>query len=417
MVRRLLITENMPVSAATLERIPRMEVPVRIQELDTLRGFLLLWMTLTHLPTRVSAYSNQAIGYVSAAEGFIFLAAMLTGQVQRRAAEKYGSRAAFRKLLQRAWRIYCYHAVLLTITFTVGALAAVHLGRTSLANLMDYYLLHPKLAAVAALTLLYDPPLLDILPIYIIFMLLTPLLLWSAKRFGWTYVLASSGIVWLLAQFNLRPRLYAALNAHGFPIPAHEAGAFDLFAWQLLWTFGVGLGTVRQRFSEWRLSNWIVAASAAIAAAFLFCRHAPLDLGMLVDKWRLGMLRLIDFAAIGVLLFKWGPSLARTRWAARLAPLGRSSLEVFSAHVLCCLAALGLTAAPEPSFAWWEQVLLLLATNVSLFWIGYRTDTRKRIGAQLVPVGCVEATPAGALSLALSRPVGINPGSRRSACH
>ena len=64
----------------------------RIPQLDALRGFLLVWMTLTHLPTSVSAYSNQVVGYVSAAEGFIFMAAVITGQIQQ-----YGERAARRE--------------------------------------------------------------------------------------------------------------------------------------------------------------------------------------------------------------------------------------------------------------------------------------------------------------------------------
>jgi hypothetical protein len=53
----------------------------RLPQLDTLRGFLLVWMTLTHLPTHISPYSNQMVGYVSAAEGFILLAAILVGRI------------------------------------------------------------------------------------------------------------------------------------------------------------------------------------------------------------------------------------------------------------------------------------------------------------------------------------------------
>jgi len=355
----------------------RLQAPARIEELDMLRGFLLLWMTLTHLPTRLSAYSNQAIGYVSAAEGFVFMAALLTGQVHRRATEKYGSETAFRNLLRRAWRIYRYHAVLLAMTFTIGAAAALQFHRTALANLMDFYLQHPKPAIVLGLTLVYDPPLLDILPIYIIFTLLTPVLLWGARRFGWTAVLGGSTVIWLLAQFGLRLRFYALLNAHGFPLPANEAGAFDLFAWQLLWAIGLWLGTAvaRERLSERRLSRSLLAASALIAVTLFICRHT-LHPGPLVDKWHLGIVRLIDLAAIGILLIRWGPRLARTRWAARLAPLGRSSLEVFSLHVLCCLAALGLTTAADPSFPWWQDMLLLGITFTGLFWIGYRTPSR-----------------------------------------
>jgi len=37
-------------------------------------------MTLTHLPT-ISAYVNQPFGFVSGAEGFIFLSALFTGRI------------------------------------------------------------------------------------------------------------------------------------------------------------------------------------------------------------------------------------------------------------------------------------------------------------------------------------------------
>jgi hypothetical protein len=351
----------------------------RIGELDILRGFLLLWMTLTHLPTRVSVYSNQAFGYVSAAEGFIFMAAVLTGQVYRGAAEKYGEATALDRLLRRAGRIYRYHATLLAAAFTIVAWVAIHFRRAPIANLLDYYLAHPKTAVVAALTLVYNPPLLDILPMYIIFTLLTPVLLWAARRYRWRTVLAASGIVWLFAQWKLRAHLYAVLGAHGFPIPAKQAGAFDLFAWQLLWVFGLGLGSSisRDRLSRLRLTPALVAACAAIAVALFLCRHSPLALGVFVDKWRLGLVRLVDFAAIAVLLLRFGQSLARIPGVAALAPLGRASLEVFSVHVLCCLTALGLSAASDPVFPYWEQALILIVSLAVLFQAGYWADRRK----------------------------------------
>ncbi len=136
----------------------------RLPQLDTLRGFLLLWMTLTHLPTRVSTYSNQVVGYVSAAEGFILLAAILVGRIQQGAAEKYGVSVAQGKLWHRILRIYRYHLVLLGFAFSVGALAAAYLHSAPLRNLMDFYLQHPTQALIAAPALLYNPPLLDILP-------------------------------------------------------------------------------------------------------------------------------------------------------------------------------------------------------------------------------------------------------------
>src|SRR4051794_22372381 len=121
-------TIQMAASVEEVER-PAIERTSRIPQLDTLRGFLLAWMTLTHLPTPVSVYSNQVLGYVSSAEGFILLAAVLTGQIQRRANHRYGERVARKKLFQRALRIYAYHLALLGVAFGLCGAAAVYLHR------------------------------------------------------------------------------------------------------------------------------------------------------------------------------------------------------------------------------------------------------------------------------------------------
>jgi hypothetical protein len=44
-------------------------------EFDGLRGLILVWMTIMHLPTRANTIFNQPFGCVSSAEGFVFLAA------------------------------------------------------------------------------------------------------------------------------------------------------------------------------------------------------------------------------------------------------------------------------------------------------------------------------------------------------
>jgi len=60
----------------------------RLHELDALRGLMLVWITFTHLPTVLSTYVNQPFGFVSAAEGFIFLSALFTGRIYARLAER-----------------------------------------------------------------------------------------------------------------------------------------------------------------------------------------------------------------------------------------------------------------------------------------------------------------------------------------
>src|ERR1700685_3733212 len=147
----------------------------RLVELDILRGFLLLWMTLTHLPTKANLISNQTFGFVSGAEGFIFLAAFMVGQLEYRIEQKSGPSATVRDLSKRTVRIYLYHCALLAIAFTLVAEFGVSFHRLALQNLLSFYLQQPQHATIAAALLLYRPSLLDILPMYIVFMVLTPL--------------------------------------------------------------------------------------------------------------------------------------------------------------------------------------------------------------------------------------------------
>lgn len=359
----------------------------RLLELDILRGFLLFWMTLTHLPTALSHYSNQAVGFVSAAEGFIFLAAFLIGHVHRRAEIKRGASAALRSLLSRAFRIYRYHFGLLAVAFTFGAGSAIYLGSLALQNQLDYFLAYPHAALGEALVLLYNPPLLDILPMYILFMLATPLALKIAKKWGWGILLAISGAIWVWAQFGLRNWVYTLLPHVGITVPLAEAGAFDLFGWQFLWMIGLALGTEGyvQKISAARIPKWLFYSSAATGVVFLILRHSPMDAwtgpelyGFLIDKWHLGILRLVNFAVVSVLLVRFGAYLVKLPLISKFSLLGQSSLEVFSAHIVFCLIGLAISREADAILPWWQSAILLPVTFVSLFTIAHLTKRRKQ---------------------------------------
>ena len=90
---------------------------------------------------------------------------------------------------------------------------------------------------------------------YIIFLLLTPIVLMIAARVGWKYVLGGSSILWLLAQFGLRQTAYN-VGRRIAASPSHsEMGSFDLWAWQFLWMlglwFGVGWAKGNLRIEPW----------------------------------------------------------------------------------------------------------------------------------------------------------------------
>lgn len=356
----------------------------RLIQLDILRGFLLLWMTLTHLPTKASIVSNQTFGFVSGAEGFIFLSAFMMGMLEKRKEQKSGESATLRDIARRTLRVYVYHCALLVIAFTLVAEVGVKFHRLALENLLSFYLQSPKPAILSALLLEYRPSLLDILPMYIVFMLLTPLARAIGKRRGWDAVIYVSVGVWTAAQFGARAWIYRHVDIFGFHVPETSTGAFDLYAWQLLWMVGLALGTMyaeavalpfaEEQNREIAVPRWLLTLSMAIASVFLVLRYSPTDrwmrpevYGWLVDKWHLGPVRVINFTALAIFLTRFGSRIAALPFMTPLAALGQASIEVFSVHVLCCLAGNALSPDADPNLPVPEQIALLAMTLSLLF--------------------------------------------------
>ena len=370
-------------SAAVVES---MKLPRR-PEFDALRGLFLVWMTLTHLPTRFSDLVNQPFGFVSSAEGFVFLSALLVGRVYMRQAQEDAG-ALRNKLWKRALRVYAYHLVLLLLAFTFAAAFAEFTHRAALQNLLSFYIAHPAVAIVGSLLLIYCPPLLDILPMYVLFLLATPLGLFIAAKRGWRPMLACSTLIWVMAQFHLRETAHnAVVRITHLPIPLQETGAFDLFAWQWVWVMGMWLGarSVEGALPLRFIPRWLTAIFAVVCVFFMGVRHTwwgphwtPQTFGVLVDKWQIGPLRILNLIAFVSVLYGLRSAV---RWLISREPfitLGRASLEVFCAHLVFVFVGLALLYGEVPqlhgAYAW----VLLLVTFLGLLYVAQRQVRRKQ---------------------------------------
>jgi hypothetical protein len=360
----------------------------RLPELDALRGLMLILMTLAHLPTHARVVTNQQLGFVSEAEGFVFLSAFLTGRIFARVATEFGFPTVIKRLWTRALRLYGYHLFLLGIAFTVVALVAIHTKRPSLEGLLDFYLAHPVHSVFSAVLLVYCPPLLDILPMYIIFLVATPIALYIGSRWSWMLILTPSCLIWVLAQFGLRTAIHAHMvQSTGLQIPLNEMGAFDLLAWQFLWAVGLWIGAgCPGRVFKVLTSKIGVIAAVFVTVAFFLLRHPILHVQFngwlwtgLIDKWHLGALRLLDFSSFAILFAVSRSWLARWLTISPLVSLGKASLEVFCAHLLFCFAALSLVGDGTGLSAWIQSALIATTLiglyTVAILFVNPRTGT------------------------------------------
>ena len=356
----------------------------RSPELDALRGVFLVWMTLTHLPTHLSDILNEPFGFVSSAEGFVFLSALLVARLYiRQAAVTAG--AVRTKLWKRALCIYGYHLTLLTFAFTVAAAFAVMAHRLALINLLNYYLAHPFPAIVGSLLLIYCPPLLDILPMYVIFLLITPSLLSIASHRGWKGIMFASGSVWLLAQFGFRAWFHdVVVHVTSLQIPLQDTGSFNLFAWQMVWICGLCIGAISAQerprsFS--RPPRFVYQVSALICIFFIGVRHnwfgnhlTQQTLGMQLDKWQIGPLRLVNLVAFACIIYWSRKRLTRLFLIEPFIMLGKASLQVFCVHLAFVFAGLALLYGTVSQLHGFPAVGLVAVTFVGLIFVAFRKN-------------------------------------------
>ena len=358
-------------------------------ELDALRGLMLVIMVLTHLPTRLRSYSDQPLGFVSAAEGFVFLAAFVASSDRPALTPDGGSAHLRSRFWARARRVYSYHVALLAFAFSIVACFAAITSRPGLRNLLTFYFESPVMALLGGPLLLYQPPLLDILPMYVLFLAASPFLLEAVERGGWVPVVAGSLLVWCFAQLGGRAMVHGALcSLTGMNLPLEATGSFDLLAWQLLWVVGLWAGS-RSMGRRWQASPLLIGAAGLCAFGFLLWRHRILiDLGLhraLLDKWHLGALRLLNFSALALVVSQGVvPLLSRVRIGA-LALLGRASLQAFAAHIVTCLLSLGLIVADDIPLSPTEEMGVLGITFGAMLLVAWRRAAARLAAPQFVP--------------------------------
>jgi hypothetical protein len=340
----------------------------RMIELDVLRGFLLLMMVANHSPSPLRQITDQPIGFFSTAEPFVFISALLAGLIFQQRRDKLGFAAARAATLQRALRIYRAHLITLFVVFAIGSLFLAWVP--GIRYILSKFFESPMSAVAGSVTLLFQPPLLDILPMYVIFSLITPLAFWIGDRVGWRTVFATSVGLWLLSQFNVREFITAPVRNQAFV----QIGPFDLFAWQLLWMGGLIFGRSLQQgksllhFSK-RTELILLVLAIGFTLSRWICAYLNVDASgnfWFLDKWHLGPLRLLNFFLVGWFVAKAMPHLRRWREYLRpLSAVGQNMLPIFSTQICLSIFVAGWISVRHHSVDAFATLLLLLQVAIA----------------------------------------------------
>jgi hypothetical protein len=306
--------------------------------LDALRGLVLVWMTLNHLGGPLHAYSFETLGFVSSAEGFVFISGIVAGMVYGRIGLTRGTSSLRKKAFRRVLDIYLFHmaaflfVMILEVTISNKAYHSFYVFMNPLP--ME----SPLLALALGATFLLQPALLDILPMYCLYLLTTPFLINRfRKKYGPWMVLAGSFLVWSLATNNFWNNIEKFCDGY-FPC---TLGFFDPLAWQFLFVGGLFFGFRRYSGKGIPIKKSLFSISILIWVVLLLFRYKILSLNLLgfdipslTIRETFGPLRVINLAVLAYLITCFGirfPNLLKWSW---LSYLGSHSLQVFAFHLV-----------------------------------------------------------------------------------
>ncbi len=326
---------------AELTPVTPLPVAERDRSIDVLRGLAILYMVVVHAGRATYfAHIVQLSSYLEAASAFVLLAGFILGFLAVRRVSKIGWEQVFLYTYKRCAEIYLIHvAMTLAMTF-FGELTG---GFRSVPRVEEFG--GWSHVIVLILTLRWMPTFMDILPMFIVFFLLSPAFLMTIRyRVPWLGVLVSVA-VYILVQ------AYPESIEFGYVIPGMGRG-FHRWCWQLVFFIGVFAGYYRfdlflqQRSRMRNVIVWLAGVGAI--GSFLFARlqggwfghtyHLSHDWeAVLANEYCHGPLQTITvFCSIvaGYVVARWVIARRYLEPLVRfLALFGQNSLYIFVMHI------------------------------------------------------------------------------------
>ena len=281
--------------------------------LDFFRGIGMFIILIAHITNNPwTLWIPARFGFSDATEMFVFCSGMASalafGAVFRRAGWIMGTL----QIAYRVWQVYWVHLGVFFVTLLLMLLlnAATVFPHDEVGRLNLYPFVNNTGAnLIGLMTLTYVPNYFDILPMYIVILLLIPVMMALARIDGRLAILTSLAL-WVAAGagLNLPAELW-------FSRPSDREWFFNPFAWQLVFFAGFAL-----------MSGWLPAppvrrdliwlALAVVVLSVPFAWHKIIGLSEFIQDWRGNWGFLFDKTDFGILRFVHFLALAYLAWAA-----------------------------------------------------------------------------------------------------
>ncbi len=320
----------------------------RIASLDAYRGLMLFIMMLNHLilfpfihlgsaHDWLQTYVYGPFGILSNSEGFYFLAGIVSGIVYGKILLYKNALDLWPKIKKRILQMYGVHLLLLSAFALLVATSQTYvenwkelhqlIGCWKDQDGIRYFLQHPGFGLLMGSVFLYCPPFFDILPLYMLFLALTPFVLKLLLKKMTPVVLVTSVLLWFIPQYIHEDLIEKTLQMY-MPV---KLGWFNPLAVQLLFVSGLVMG-----FFYVKRTLFSIQKIALIAGCGLFFTYGLLHMSHvdLHSCHHLGFLRLITFTLKAFIAC----FLARYWTIQPLILLGKHSLMMFSYHFACVYA-------------------------------------------------------------------------------
>ncbi|HEX2526857.1 MAG TPA: OpgC domain-containing protein [Geminicoccus sp.] len=305
--------------------------------LDFFRGIGMFIILIAHIPGNPWInWIPARFGFSDATEIFVFCSGMASAYAFASVFDRHGGWMGAARILLRVWQVWWTQiGVFVAVMVVLIAADRLYVTDAYTRNLqLDRFFADPASGMLGLVTLTYVPIYFDILPMYLVILMLIPVMVTIARHAGPSWALALSVAIWAAAQTRL-----TALPADPW---VYRPWFFDPFGWQLV--FFTGFAFIRGWLPAPPRSERLVILCACVLVASIPFAWLPLfravpilqaahDLLLpLTDKTRFGLLRYLHFLALAYLAWLLvGPAGSRLRGALVevAVAVGRQSLAVF----------------------------------------------------------------------------------------